>query len=884
MAIWRRLESWLSWFPWYRRQTREAELARELRDHLELEAEEQQDAGLSPREAAYAAHRALGNTLKIEEDVRAAWGFQWLETLAQDIRYGFRMLGKNPGFTSAAILVLALGLCASVSIFAFVDAALIKPLPYQDPNRLVGVFEINSMFLRSNLSYLDYLDWKKLSHVFSSFDVYQATGVLVTTSAGAQRASGARVTDGFFRTLGVMPVLGRDFYAGEDLPSASRSVLLSYSAWQQRYGGRSDVLGQVVTLDGDSNVIIGVLPRDFQFAPAGRPEFWTAFHASGGCDLKRRCHSIFGVARLKGGVSLRAAVQDVKAIAQQLERQYPDSNRNQGANLVPLRQVVAGEIRPVLMVLLDGAGLLLLIAGVNVAGLLLVRSEHRRREIAVRKALGASLPRLTRQFVTEALLLTLAAAALGLACAYWVVQVLPRLVPENMMAQMPFLDGLGLNGRVLAVAGVIALATALFLSLPPSTRIWAQNLQSGLLDSGRGSAGTVWRRVGSKLVMIELATAIVLTTGAGLLGRSLYRLLTVDLGIDPNHLATIEVVAPPSTYGTDARAIALERQLVSRIEVLPGVKSAAVVVNGVPVSSNGNTTWFRVLGRPWHGEHYDAPQRYISPRYFTTLRARLLRGRYFTQSDDASKPRVAIANRALAARYFADEDPVGKQIAILTNPPLPVQIVGVVDDIREGPLDAPVPPVLYFPFEQSPDTDFTLVVRTSQAERALLPVLAATIRESDPSLVPVNGRTMNDRISDSESAYLHRSLVWVAGGFAVLSLLLSAVGLYGVVAYSVSRRSREIGIRIALGAQRQSIFQLILGEVGWLIGFGMMIGIGCSLGATTLMRGLLFGVSSWDVPSLAAGTGVLGISALLASLVPARRASKVDPMVALRYE
>jgi macrolide transport system ATP-binding/permease protein len=639
-----------------------------------------------------------------------------------------------------------------------------------------------------------------------------------------------------------------------------------------------------VTLDGVPRTVIGVLPRDFQFAPAGRTEFWTAFHASGGCDLRRRCHSIFGVARLKSGVSLQAAVSDVEAIAQQLEQQYPDSNRNQGANLVPLREMIAGEIRPVLMVLLDGAGLLLLIAGVNVAGLLLVRSEYRQREIGVRKALGASLPRLIRQFVTEAFLLTLAAAAVGLAFAHWVVQLLPRLIPENMMRQMPFLDGLGLNGRVIAVAGVIALVAALFLSLPASTRIRALDLQSGLLDSSRGSAGTVWRRVGSKLVVVELATAIVLTTGAGLLGRSLQRLLTVNLGIDPNHLATMEVVALPSTYGTDAKAIALERQLVSRIEALPGVKSVGVVVNGVPVSSNGNTTWFRVLGRPWHGEHYDAPQRYVSPGYFTTLRAKLLRGRYFNQWDDASEPRVAIVNRALAARYFADGDPVGKQISILTNPPLPVQIVGLVDDIREGPLDTPVPPVLYFPFEQSPDTDFTLVVRTSQAERSLLPVLTATIRESDPSLVPVDGMTMNDRISDSESAYLHRSLLWVAGGFAVLSLLLSVVGLYGVVAYSVSRRNREIGIRIALGAPCQSIFRLILREAGWLIGFGIMIGIGSSLGATTLLRGLLFGVGPWDVPTLAAAASVLGISALLGSLLPASRASKVDPIVALRCE
>jgi len=432
--------------------------------------EEFVDKGLAPEEARRSALLDLRGVERTKEECRDARRVSWIQDLISDLRYGLHMLGKNVGFASAAVLVLALGICASISILAFVDAALIKPLPYRNPNRLVGVFETNAMFLRSNLSYLDYLDWKRLNNVFSSLDVYQGTGLMVTTPAGTQPARGARVTDGFFRTLGVTPVMGRDFYAGEDLPSAAQTVLLSYSAWQQRYGGKRDVLGQVVTLDGAPNVIIGVLPRGFHFAPAGRPEFWTAFHASGGCYLKRRCHNIFGVARLKDGVSEQAGISDLQAIAQQLERQYPDSNRNQGADLAPLREVIAGEIRPILMVLLDGAGLLLLIAGVNVAGLLLVRSEHRRREIAVRRALGASLARLLRQFIAEASVLTLASAALGLTLTRWVVQLLPRLIPENMMAQMPFLDGLGFNGRVMAVAGGISLGAALLLSLPPGTR------------------------------------------------------------------------------------------------------------------------------------------------------------------------------------------------------------------------------------------------------------------------------------------------------------------------------------------------------------------------------------------------------------------------------
>jgi macrolide transport system ATP-binding/permease protein len=869
---------------WWRKWEFEAEMSEELGDHLERQVAANVAAGMGPEEARRQASLQLGGIEGVKESCREERRGFGVETLCVDVRYGLRILVKNPGFAAAAIFVLALGICASISMFALVDAALIKPLPYRKPNRLVVVYETNAMFLRSNLSYPDYLDWKRLNNVFSSLDAYQSDGVMVSTPAGPEPASDVRVTDGFFRTLGVAPVLGRDFYAGEDLPSAPRTVLLSYSTWEQRYGGSRDVLGQAVMLDGVPNVIIGVLPGGFHFAPSGRAEFWTTFHASAGCYLRRSCHNIFGVARLKDDVSEQGALSNLQAIARELERQYPDSNRNQGADLAPLRKVVAGEIRPILMALLDGAGLLLLIAGVNVAGLLLVRAQDRRQEFAVRKALGASPGRLTRQFITEALILTLAAGALGLAGAYWTVQLLPRLMPENMMAQMPFLDGLGLNGRLLGVAGAMSLVAALLLSLPVSASVWSPHLQGRLAGSGRVSAGTVWRRVGSKLVVVELAIAIVLSAGAGLLGKSLYRLLRVDLGIDPNHLATMEVVAPESSYGTDAQAIALERQLVKRIEELPGVKSAGVVVNGIPVSSNGNTTWFRVLGRPWHGEHYDAPQRYVSPEYFTTLGATLLRGRYFNQEDDESKPRVAIVNRALARRFFVSDNPVGKQISILSDPLMPVQIVGVVDDIREGPLDAEIPPVLYFPFEQSPDTDFMVVVRTSPSERALLPALATTIRGFGGDLAAVDGMAMSDRISESQSAYLRRSLASVGGGFAALSMLLSVVGLYGVVAYAVSRRSREFGIRMALGAQSGAIFQLILREAGWLIAFGIAAGLGCSLGVTTLMRGLLFDVRSWDIPTLAGAAFLLGLSALLASLIPARRAMKVDPMVALRYE
>jgi macrolide transport system ATP-binding/permease protein len=807
----------------------------------------------------------------------------FLEHLAQDLRFAIRQLWKNPGFTCTAVLMLTLGLCASVAIFAFVDATLFKPLPYRDPARLVGVFETVPMFAHSNLSYDDYVDWKKLNTVFSSLEAYQSSGFALSTPAGAQRARGARVTDGFFRTLGIAPVLGRDFRAGEDLPAAPRTVLLSYGAWQTRYGGSPGVLGQSVMLDGAPNVIIGVLPREFHFAPAEPAEFWTSFHASTPCDLRRSCHGMYGVARLKDGVSLQAATDEVKAIAKRLEQQYPESNRDQGAALAPLTDVILGDIRPILLVLLSGAMLLLIIASVNVASLLLVRSESRRREIAVRSALGASTTRLVSQFVTEGVVLVAAGTALGLASASVAMRLLTTLIPAMMFAGMTYLHDLGLNIRVLTFAGTIALLAAALFSITPAVRLSLWEVREGLAEGSRGSAGLTWRRLGSKLVVVELAAAMVLLVGAGLLGQSLYRLLHVNVGLQPDHLATLTVAAPKSAYGKDEQAVALGRQILSRFAALPGVTSASLT-SVLPLGGNGNTTWFRVIGRPWHGEHNELPEREVSAGYFTTLGARLLRGRYFTDAEDASKPQVAIVNEAMARQYFPGEDPIGQHITYFAGQPAPIEIVGVVDDIREGGLDTAIPPVLYVPFNQGPGRYFAVVVRTSLDGESLLSTLTATVRQIDPDIVSSGGATMNDRINNSFSAYLHRSSAWLMGGFAALALLLGVVGLYGVIAYSVSQRSREIGVRMALGAQRRGVYLLILKEAGLLTAAGMIIGLVCSVGAATLMRGLLFGVGSWDVPTMAAVAAVLAISALLASYIPARRAASVNPVDALRAE
>ena len=445
--------------------------------------------------------------------------------------------------------MLALGMCASVAIFAFVDAALIKPLPYRNPTRLVNAFETVEG-RPSALSYPDYLDWKKLNSVFSSFDAYRHSPFSLTTPSGVQKASGARVTDGFFRTLGVTPVLGRDFHPGEDLPAAPRTTLLSYATWQQRYGGKPDVLGRTVILNGDPVIIIGVLPREFHFTPADPADFWTALHAASECDLRRSCHSFSGIGRLKDGASVQAALANLQSIAHQLEKLYPGSNRDQAAGAMPLSETIVGKIRPILLVLLTGAVLLLAISSVNVASLLLVRSESRRREIAVRKALGASAARLISQFVTEGLVLVAAGSALGLAAAYGTMQLLVKLVPAGALASMSYLEGVGMNMRVLVFAGAVSLLAAVLFSLTPAVHLSLVN--AGNAFAAR-STGNTWRRLGSKLVVVELAIAMVLLVGAGLLGKSLYRLLSVEIGFEANRLVTLEVAAPRVSYANDAQ-------------------------------------------------------------------------------------------------------------------------------------------------------------------------------------------------------------------------------------------------------------------------------------------------------------------------------------------
>jgi macrolide transport system ATP-binding/permease protein len=823
---------------------------------------------------------------------------QWrpLESIWVDVRFAFRQLRKSPGFAVTTILTLSLGIAATTAIFGLVDSALIRPLPYPNPSQLVAVGEISPRVGQGmgGYSYLNYVDLERSNRVFASLAAFQGTGFILSDKGGLLTVNGIGVTPNFFRILGVTPILGKDFDPnpdGEDLQSVPSTVILSYAAWQKWFGGRPEVLGKTVTLTTEKvpYTVIGVLPRSFQFDRAGVSDFWTTLrpYASDPCSSSRGCTTFSVIARLKDGITVQQALADVRAMAARESRLHPDPDKYRSASVVPLSKWILGDIQPILLALLAGVALLLLTAYVNVAGLLLVRSENRRHEFAVRGVLGAGPGRLAQQFVIEGLVIVAISSGLGLFAATFARQLLLKLIPADVLDSMPSLRG-GWNWHLTVFSTALVLIALILFAVTPAFRIPFANLRAGLTQGSGGTLRTAWRRLGAKLVILEIAATMVLLAGAGLLGKSLYRLLRVDVGFVPDHLATLWMMAPETKYANRAQALAFQKGIVSRLQSLPGV-TAAGIVSDLPLGGDGGTQ-IGFVGRPNLGVNNEVGHVQIGAEYLSVLKARLLKGRYFNEHDDAAAPLVAIINQSLARQYFADENPVGKQIFFhahdvkLEALQPPIQIVGVVADIKQNSLDERQRPDVYTPFAQSPSAGFSIAVRASQQPASVLPSLIVAIHDFDPEILTGGAATMPELIQSSWAAYLHRVLASLAGGLAVLALLLSAVGLYGVIAYSVSRRTCEIGLRMALGATRGSVYQLILKEAGRLTLMGLVIGLCGSLAAGIFLRGLLFGVHSWDVSILCAVAAVLVASALLASYLPARRAARVNPIVALRHE
>jgi macrolide transport system ATP-binding/permease protein len=862
------------------RPRRYDELSESIREHLDEKTADLLDRGLTREEAERCARREFGNVTRVEERSREVWQTQ-IDYILGDARFAFRQLQRAPSFAATAILVLALGICASVSIFAFVDALLIKPLPYRDPSRLAVLFESNPLGPRFHLSYLDYLDWKRMNHVFTGVEAYDNTVMAMKTAGGTQRADGAVVGAGFFRLLGIVPALGRDFHTGEDALGAPCVTMISYSAWQRRFGGRQDILGKTVTLDGAAATIVGVLPREFYFSPAGAAEFWMPIQESLKPDL-RGAHGILAIARLKDGVPFQTASADVAGIADRLAAEYPDADSGRGGTVVPLVEMVVGSIRPILSLLLSAAVLLLFISTANVSGLLLLRFKAREREIAVRSALGASFPRLVRQFSIEALALTIVGGAMGLCASLGIIHLLVKLIPRNLLDSMPYLLTMSLNQHTLLFgAGVMVASTVLFAVIGVFCAS-GTNLRPGMTEGARGT-GTVWRRLGAKLVVIELCTATMLLVGAGLLARSFYQLMRTETGLQPDHLATLRLWVPTLKYPKNEQIVEVSRRVMAEVGRLPGVQSVAIA-HALPISNiAGGSTTFEIVGNPGRQEDQEANGRGVSAGYFTTIRAHLLRGRWFSEGDEAARTNLAIVNSSFVQKYLVGQNPLGRQIRFDPSLPL-VEIVGVVENLKEGPLDAEVQPAIYTLFDQGPDVTFYVIARTRQDPSSILTLLHQTIHNVDSDIIASSPETMEDRINNLQSTYLHRASAWLAAGFASVALLLSVIGLYGVVEYSVSQRTREIGVRMALGATRDSVYRMILLEAAVLIAVALAAGLSGSIGAATLMKKLLFHTQPWDGVTFGAVAGVLILCAMAACLIPANRAARVQPVEALRSE
>jgi putative ABC transport system permease protein len=826
-----------------------------------------------------------------------------LSALMQDIRYGGRMLLKKPGFTFVAVLALALGIGANTAIFSVINAVLLRPLPFNDPDRLVMVWgsapQVQAEWDKLPASAAGFEDWREQNHVFEQLAAFKTWAWNLTGSnSEPEQVWGARVSADLFPVLGVKPLLGRTFLPEEERNGATHVILMGHGLWQRRFGSDPNIIGRTISLTGQSYTVVGVMPPGFKF-PGGtnmlsgfrfspQTELWEPLAITND-DLKNRgTLNLAVIGRLKPNVTLEEAQAEMTTIARRLEEQYPDSNQGLGIKLVRLHEQVVGQVRLALLVLLATVGFVLLIACANVANLLLARSTSRQKEIAIRTALGAGRARLIRQLLTESVLLALVGGAAGLLLAFWGIDALGALIPENI----PRANEIGIDARMLGFTLLVSLLTGLVFGLAPALQASRTDVNESLKEGMRGMTSSLGRnRLRSLLVVCEIALALMLLVGAGLLIRSFIRLQQVSPGFDPRSVMAAEVALPfqpGAKYEDEKKQAAFFEQAIERIETIPGVESAGAV-ESLPLSGAVESSSFNIDGRAAAqsaAEQPNADYTEVSSHYFRAMGIPVIKGRAFTSDDRADAPGVVVINESLGRKYFAGEDPLGRRITFdnLKDPEAKwLTIVGVVGDVKQTNLNAETEPAIYLPHTQSPSPLMTLVVRTRSADpTSVAASVRGEIRALDRDIPVTSMRAMEQVLAASVSQ--RRFSMLLLGIFAGVALLLAAVGIYGVMAYSVTQRTHEIGIRMALGAQGGDILKLVVGQGMILALIGVAIGLAAALLLTRVMMSLLFNVSATDPLTFAAVSLLLITVALIACYIPARRAMRVDPMEALRYE
>ena len=810
--------------------------------------------------------------------------------MLHDIRYALRTLAKSPGFAAVAILTLALGIGATTSTFSVVSAVLLKPLPYHEPERLVQLWETNPIkgWTQATVAPANLLDWQKQNHVFTDMAAYSGadgkgatlSDFYFTGSAEPIKLRGLRVTGNLFSVLGVNPLLGRTFLPEETWKGTPPVLILSHALWQRQFGGDPNIIGRTIALSGEKLTVVGVMPPDFYF-PIRKAELWVPFGWDAGQMASyRRPHFLRVISRLRPDVSLEKARAEMQTIASRLEQQYPVTNTKMGVGLGPAHDWVVSDTRYALMLFLAAVGLVLLVACVNVANLLLARASSRTREFAVRSALGAARSRLIRQLLTESLLLATVGGALGIVVALWSKDFLLALKPGNI----PRLDEVALDWRVLMFTLGVTALTSLLFGLAPAFTAARTDLAAALERSGgRGSAGIEGGLARNSLVVAEIALALILVTGAGLLLRSFRQLQSVDPGFNANKVLTFRVSLPGSTYAKEIDVSTFFERLIDRIRLLPGVQSAAAT-GRLGLKGYEWTSDFSIENRPPGEFGPEVLHKEITPDYFHTMGIPRLAGREFTKADQQKSEPVVIVNEALVRRYGAGENLIGRRLKF-ERPEREGKwrtIVGIVKDEKQEGLSAAVRPEIYQALPQNANDDMTVVVRTAMDPMALVGPVRNELRALDKNIAPDDIQTMDTVVYESVSR--ERFAMLLAAVFAGLAALLAAVGIYGVMSYAVSRRTGEIGIRVAMGAQPRDIFRMVIRRAVVLAAAGVAIGIAGALALTRLLTNLLFGVSASDPATYTVVALAVSALVLAASYFPARRATRVDPMVALRYE